>query len=488
MAFPKKNIKTLVNSGYPIVWLISHDESYVERAISSIGQEVFGDDFKIVNWTSASGKSDDISSSLDQTFQSLEKGFILVKDLHFYFKDPKVVRVLKDFYNKNSGRLGKHLFIISSDLTLPKDLEKEVTIVDIPLPDFDETRAIFKKIISSNRHSALSESVTTDLEDKFVHALLGLGASEMLLALNRSLYGKDSINEEVIDELLEEKAQLVRKSGTLEFIRSSADLDGIGGLENLKTWLNKREAAFSSKAKEFGLESPKGVLIMGISGCGKSLCAKAISSAWNLPLLRLDLNQVYSGILGSPEDVFRRSIKTVEATAPCVLWIDEIEAGITRSGDKSSDSPASRIFGFFLTWMQEKQSPVFIAATANQIELLPPEILRKGRFDEIFFVTLPSFDERREIFEIHLRQRGKDPTFFDLTSLAKNSEGMTGAEIEQAIVSALFDSFSKEQDLDDARLIIAASAIVPLSTTMREEISKLERWASDRAVKASKGG
>ena len=487
MAFPKKEIKTLISSGYPIIWLISHDESYVERAVNTVGKEIYGEDFKLTIWDSGSDDSNDVSLSLNQALESIDKGFLVAKDIHFYFESPKVIRVLKDFYNSNSGKSGKHLIVVSPDLALPKDLEKEITVVDIPLPDIDETRAIFKKILSIPRHSALAQSITPELEDKFVHSLLGLGASEMLLALNRSLHEKEKVDEKIIDEILEEKAQLVRKSGTLEYIRSEVDLDSIGGLENLKTWLGKREAALSSKAKEFGLETPKGVLVMGISGCGKSLCAKAISSAWNLPLLRLDLNQVYSGFLGSPEDVFRRSIKTVEATAPCVLWIDEIEAGLTRSGEKSSDSPTSRIFGFFLTWMQEKQSPVFIAATANQIDLLPPEILRKGRFDEIFFVTLPNFNERREIFEIHLKQRGKDPTFFDLTSLAKNSEGMTGAEIEQAIVSALFDSFSKGQELDDARLVIAASAIVPLATTMREEISKLERWASDRAVKASKG-
>jgi SpoVK/Ycf46/Vps4 family AAA+-type ATPase len=231
---------------------------------------------------------------------------------------------------------------------------------------------------------------------------------------------------------------------------------------------------------------PKGVLIMGISGCGKSLCAKAVATAWDLPLLRLDLNQVYNGASGSPEEAFQRAVNTVEAMAPCVLWIDEIEAGITRSGEKTSDSPASRIFGYFLTWMQEKRYPVFVAATANRIDLLPPEILRKGRFDEIFFVTLPSQKERREIFRIHLLSHGRNPELFDLDSLAKNTEGLSGAEIEQAVVSALFESFSKRKELGDMELIIASSSIVPLSTTMREEISRLERWAYNRAVKASK--
>jgi vesicle-fusing ATPase len=269
-------------------------------------------------------------------------------------------------------------------------------------------------------------------------------------------------------------------------VRSRVDIDKVGGLENIKEWLEVRRLAFSSEAKEFGLDTPKGILLMGISGCGKSLCAKAIATAWNLPLLRLDLNQVYSEAFGSPEEAFRKAIKTVEAAAPCVLWIDEIEAGITRSGEKSGDSPTSRIFGYFLTWMQEKAYPVFVTATANQIDLLPPEILRKGRFDEIFFITLPNLKERKEIFRIHLQNRGKNPESFNLDSLAKNTEGLSGAEIEQAVISALFESYSKGKELDDRELIIAASTIVPLSTTMREEISKLERWASNRAVKASR--
>ncbi|MGI9535370.1 MAG: AAA family ATPase [Thermodesulfobacteriota bacterium] len=487
MAFPTNNIKKLIASGYPIIYLVSFDENYIEDSIETIGKQLYGDKFKFVSWSSENVEnSSDISKSFEEAVNSFDTGFLFVKDLNFYINEPKIIRKLKDFYNSNSGNPGKHLFLISSSLNLPPDLEKEITVVDIPLPDLDETREILKNILSNPKYTELAGGITSELEDKCLHGLLGLGAAEMDLALKRSLVGKKSLDDSVIDDLLEEKAQLVRKSGTLDFIRSKIKLDQIGGLENIKEWLNTRAKAYSSKAKEFGLDTPKGVLVMGISGCGKSLCAKAIASAWNLPLLRLDLNQVYSGLMGSPEDVFRRSIKTVEASAPCVLWIDEIEAGITRSGEKSADSPASRIFGYFLTWMQEKEAPVFIAATANQIDLLPPEILRKGRFDEIFFVTLPSQQERNNIFQIHLRDRGKDPTLYDLSSLAKNSDGLSGAEIEQAVVSAMYDSFSKDKEMDNNSLVIATSSIVPLSTTMREEISKLERWASDRAVKASK--
>lgn len=494
MSFPKHYLKNLVGAGYPIIYMLSRDESYVENSLMELGREVYGEQFQLVGWNSFS-KFDDQSQMSDDPVTSIHevlddsgsgKGFILFKDLQFYMRMPRVIRQLKDFYNLNAGKSGKHLFVISSMLNIPEDLEKEITVVDIPLPDIDETREVLNNVLARPNNAAIAQNITEELRDKCSNALLGLGSSEMELALNRSFYGKSEVVEETVDELLEEKAQLVRKSGTLDFVRSGISIDDVGGLENLKSWLETRSVAYSAKAREFGLDMPKGLLIMGISGCGKSLCAKAVATAWNLPLLRLDLNQVYGGSMGTPEDVFRKSIKTVEATAPCVLWIDEIEAGITRSGEKTSDTPASRIFGYFLTWMQEKKAPVFVAATANQIDLLPPEILRKGRFDEIFFVTLPNKTERKQIFEIHLKQRGKDPNRFDTDSLAKNSEGLSGAEIEQAVVAALFEAFSKDKELDDTELVIAASSIVPLSTTMREDISKLERWAADRATKASR--
>lgn len=492
MPFPAESLKALINSGYPVIHLLSRDESYVENSLTTLGRELYGQDFTLDRWDSFARPEnqikyyDDPADSIEKVLSRTDRGFIVIKDIQFYFKMPRIVRLIKDFYNSHSGRSGKHLFFISSSLNIPGELDKEITVLDIPLPDLTETLHIVSNVVQQPKYSAIAGQLPSEIYEKFANALLGLTSSEIELALSRSLYNKESIDPSTIDDLLEEKAQLVRKSGTLEFIKSGVNIDNVGGLENLKSWLKTRELAFTPRAREYGLDIPKGVLIMGISGCGKSLCAKAVSTAWNLPLLRLDLNQVYGGASGSPEDVFRRSIKTVEATAPCVLWIDEIEAGITRSGEKTSDTPASRIFGYFLTWMQEKKAPVFVAATANQIDLLPPEILRKGRFDEIFFVTLPNQQERKEIFSIHLKSRGKEPSSYDLDSLAKNSSGLSGAEIEQAIVSALFESFSKEKELDDTELVIATSSIVPLATTMREEISKLERWASDRATKASK--
>ncbi|MCC6713094.1 MAG: AAA family ATPase [Candidatus Dadabacteria bacterium] len=494
MAFPTKTIETFVKAGYPIIYLVSWEEERVENTIRSIGKGLYPDSPRFSVWSCTdgledgagpSGESKGLLEALDKVLEEPGKGFYFFKDIGFYLGDPRVVRKLKDAYQK-LRKTPKTLFILASSVDIPPELEKEMAVIDIDLPDRAETGKIFDYIIKSHAGEALRNSMSPTFREASINALQGLGALEMELALRRTLVGRDGLGDEAVDALLEEKAQLVRKTGTLDFVRSRVDIDEVGGLENIKEWLDVRRLAFSSEAKEFGLDVPKGVLLMGISGCGKSLCAKAIATSWNLPLLRLDLNQVYSESQGSPEEAFRKAIKTVEATAPCVLWIDEIEAGITRSGEKSGDSPTSRIFGYFLTWMQEKKYPVFVTATANQIDLLPPEILRKGRFDEIFFVTLPNQKERREIFRIHLLNRGKNPADFDLDSLAKNTEGLSGAEIEQAVISALFESFSREKELTDRELIIAASSIVPLSTTMREEISKLERWASNRAVKASR--
>ena len=445
MSFPTEKIEKCVRAEFPILYLISWEEHRIEEALKLIAKKHFQDYYKFYTWSCTDGikgddgeieNSNDVLYALNNIVENDDRGFYLFKDLHFFINDPKVIRKLKDLYQKLNNS-SKTLFILSPSLVLPSELEKEITVFDIGLPDKQEAREIFDNVIGSFSEKP-QNAFNSEKKEKCINAMLGLGASEMELALKRIFLGERDADVEIVDALLDEKAQLVRKTGTLEFITKRIGLDDIGGLDNLKEWLNIRAFAFSEDAKEFGLDMPKGVLVMGISGCGKSLCAKSVAAVWSLPLLRLDLNQVYSGLFGTPEEAFRNTIKTVEAVAPCVLWIDEIEAGITRSGEKTSDSPASRIFGTFLTWMQEKNYPVFVAATANQIDLLPPEILRKGRFDEIFFVTLPSQNERKEIFRIHLQARGKDPRHFNIESLAKNTAGLSGAEIEQAVCLGAF--------------------------------------------------
>lgn len=497
MAFPTKQLIRLVASGYPIIYLVSWEEERVEKMLKLITSKVNASSLHFYTWTCTEGlkKGDDsipntmgVNEAIEAVNKSEDTGFYFFKDLHFFLQDPKTIRKLKDAFRMLRTKK-KTIFLLSSTIeNLPHDLEKEITVLDIDLPDANEAEAVLVNVLKQLKSfEKIKESFTNENKSSIINALMGLGTVDMELALKRSLIGKQSIDGEVIDSILQEKAQMIRKSSSLELFSSDLTLDDIGGLENLKDWLEIRARAFKGEIKGLELDRPKGLLIMGVSGCGKSLCAKAISSAWSIPLLRLDLSRIYSNTGGSPEEAFRFSIKTVEAVSPCILWLDEIEAGITRSGEKTGDSPASRIFGYFLTWMQEKQHPVFVAATANQIQLLPPEILRKGRFDEIFFVTLPSFEERKQIFKIHLDKRKQDSFLFNLDTLAKNTEGLSGAEIEQAVITGMYESLAKGKELDEDGLVVAASGIVPLAITMREEISKFERWASNRAVKASKG-
>ncbi|MEZ4548221.1 MAG: AAA family ATPase [Thermodesulfobacteriota bacterium] len=366
MAFPTKTIETFVRAGYPIVYLVSWEEERVENTIRSIGKGLYPDSPRFSVWSCTDGlrdgsgpstESKGLIEALDRVLEEPGKGFYFFKDMGFYLSAPRVIRKLKDTYQK-LRKTPKTIFILANSVNIPPELEKEMAVIDIDLPDRAETAKIFDYIIKSHASEALQNTMSPTFREASINALQGLGALEMELALRRTLVGKDQLGDEAVDALLEEKAQLVRKTGTLDFVRSRVDIDEVGGLENIKEWLDVRRLAFSSKAKEFGLDVPKGVLLMGISGCGKSLCAKAIAtSRGTCRCSGSTLIRCTASRRGARKRRFRKSIKTVEATSPCVLWIDEIEAGITRSGEKSGDSPTSRIFGYFLTWMQEKNTP-----------------------------------------------------------------------------------------------------------------------------------
>ena len=355
------------------------------------------------------------------------------------------------------------------------------------MPDASEVERILNSVISGTPHAAkLTESLTPDLKEYMVKAALGLSLDQVARAFRSALIGRTTLDTSVIDGVIEEKGQLVRKSGILTLITNRPTLDEIGGLENLKDWLRKRSGVLSKEGKTFGLQLPKGVLITGISGCGKSLCAKVFASFWQVPLLHLDMARLYDGTMGEPEKALQIAIQTAESVAPSVLWIDEIEAGISIQSQKAGGGAQSRVFASFLTWMQEKKDFVFIAATANVIELLPPEVLRKGRFDQIFFVTLPNAQERKSILSIHLKRNGADLSKINLDMLIKVTEGFNGAEIEQAVYGAMVDAFNDGRPLTEHDIIIAVGNIIPLSTTMKEEIGRMERWAYHRATLASK--
>lgn len=427
--------------------------------------------------------------------------FVLI-DFHIYFgergrvPDFQVIRKLRDVASllKQSPK-PKNVVFVSPSLVLPNELQKDVTIVDFELPSFTEIKSALAEMIAANRQSGrIAINLKGDEPERLAKAALGLTLQEAENAFARAMVEDGRLDISGVEVILEEKQQIIKKTEILEFIKSDLNLEDVGGLENLKRWLMRRNKSWLDSAQRYCIPAPKGVLITGVPGCGKSLIVKAISAIWQLPLLRLDIGKIFSGVVGSSEENMRQAMKTAEAIAPSILWIDEIEKGFSSIGSSGDSGTSTRVFGTFLTWMQEKNKPVFVAATANNIQCLPPELLRKGRFDEIFFVDLPTFTERKAVFQVHLKRRLKDESVVGnlkltdqiLTKLAEITEGFVGAEIEQAVISALFEAFSEDRSiqLDDFQKAIQNT--VPLSVTQAEQILAVREWANVRAVAATR--
>jgi SpoVK/Ycf46/Vps4 family AAA+-type ATPase len=326
------------------------------------------------------------------------------------------------------------------------------------------------------------ENPDPELLDAAVRAALGLTATEAVRVLRKACDRAGGLNEEAIASMVREKRQALRRTPALTFHEAPTGLDDVGGLDELKRWLRERRRAFSEEARQFGLPTPRGLLLLGVQGCGKSLCAKSVAREWRFPLLRLDLAAAFGAANRSPEITIREAMSVAESVAPAVLWIDEIEKGFAAS---SADPSASRVFGSFLTWLAEKETPVFVAATANDIANLPPELLRRGRFDELFFVDLPTTREREEILMIHLRKWGRDPLQFPIEELAEQAERLSGAELEQVVSAALYTAFSDSRDLAVNDLANAINETVPLYETYEERIKELRDWARTRARSAT---
>jgi AAA+ superfamily predicted ATPase len=415
------------------------------------------------------------------------RGVFIFKDLHWFWQEnPFIQRLLKDYAGVRRPA-GKTLLFLCSEARLPTALRPFFVILKHALPDRKEIRSYLlgqkEKDPFVNRLLVGEDSL-----GRLTLAAQGLDLRDIDKALRLVRFNKAADLDEVCRTLFQDKKQILQKTGIMEFINNETKADQVGGMENLKDWMAKREKAFGADELAAGRNLPKGVLMMGISGCGKSLFVKAIAARWHLPLIRLDMATVYEGTFGSPESSLRQACTLAEALAPCVLWIDEIEAGISNQGFKSEGGPASRVLGYFLTWMQEKRQPVFVAATANAIEMLPAEVLRKGRFDEIFYVALPSVNEREEIFRIHLQKRDFDPELFSPSMLAHSTKGFSGAEIEQAVAGASFEALALGRPMTQQDIMEAISRTVPLSVTMAEQIKKIEAWAFKRAVPASGNG
>jgi len=382
-------------------------------------------------------------------------------------------------------RMASLIALLSSVLKVPQELEKEMSVIDYQLPGRDEIACIVDDIAGNiGTHAVLPVMKDAAMKQKVIDAAMGLTASEAENVFAKSLVEKGQFD---IGIILSEKEQIIRKSGVLEYYHANEKMKEVGGLDELKKWLTKRGKAFSPKAREFGLPEPRGILLLGIPGCGKSLTAKAISGLWQLPLLKLDVGKVFSSFVGSSEENVRRAIQTAESIAPSILWLDEIEKGFSGLGSsgQTDGGTTARVFGTFLTWLQEKKSAVFVVATSNNVSSLPPELLRKGRFDEIFYVDLPSKEERKEIFKIHLEKRHRKAEQYDIQKYADQSAGFSGSEIEEIIVSALYDAYDANRELVDSDLENTIKTMIPLSQTMEEQIKSIREWAKLRARRAS---
>ena len=484
MAKFEEELELLLKCKTPIIEVVTYEWQRLQSTVNVISGNNLA---KWKRWNRSVGIVDsdgnvepilDPIQLLKKFKEDKESCYLILENFNFYLTNTDVVNLLFEIA-KMKRTSHKTLIIESSENCLPNALSKEIPVLNMPLPN----KTFIKKIAESVVINSNLKSNEYELTDELLNSVLGLTTTEINLAFLKAVQKFGCLDDSVIPYLISEKENVIKRDGLLEYYHPESGFDGVGGLKNLKNWLRLRGDAFSQKAIDFGIDTPKGVMLLGLPGCGKSLTAKCIARAWNYPLLRFDLGKVFGGVVGQSEANMRKALDVATTIAPCVLWIDEIEKGLSglSSSDRTDGGTASRVFGSLLTWMQEKKEPVFVVATANNIEQLPPELLRKGRFDEIFFVDLPSKEERKEIFKIHIQGKHRDITKFDLDQLADKTNGLTGAEIGSLVSDALFNAFSRGSDLNTCDIINERAKFTPLSTIMAEKITSLRLWAKNRA-------
>jgi len=418
---------------------------------------------------------------------SIDAAFVL-KDFHRHMEDPVVVRRLRDVGQKFSQNR-RTVIITAPSISMPLELASLVEFLELPLPDKQRLRQVIDEmIVRIGKTRTLRRNLDVAGLDAMANNLRGLTEEEAERAVSQAIVARYGLTPEVVTDVLQAKQEMLRRSQMLDFVEVSDTLAGVGGLQNLKAWLGQRRGTWEDSAREFGLEPPRGMIILGVQGCGKSMCARAIAGEWKLPLVKFDTAAVYDKYVGETEKRIQKVFQVAEELAPCVLWIDELEKVFAGSGPDSASSDAgvsSRLLASFLSWMQDRKAPVFVAATCNNVTALPPELIRKGRFDELFFVDLPNQAERKQILAIQLARRKRNPAEFDLERVAAAAQGYSGAEIDAAVQTALYTVFSGKQPLSTQTLLGALAQTVPLSTTRGEEIQALREWARTRAVPAS---
>ncbi len=496
-----EQLDLMLRARYPLLYIVSLEEEPVEEVLAILAK-YSQPPRQLLMWDMARGWSDNNSdrgsvmgalSRIAKTSAS-ENTIFVFKDLHFLLRspnDPRNAPAIREVKNlaKEIKKSRKTLIFISHTLEVPPELGEEFTVIDFPLPDIEAINSLINQLVIPEKLKLMGTA-----KEELVKAFQGLSRARITRVLAKALAAKQQVNESDIDTVLEEKKQAIRKTGILEFYNPSESLKNVGGLNNLKQWVRMRKDAFTEQARQYGIPNPKGVLLVGIQGTGKSLSAKTIAHEWRLPLLRLDTGRLFGGIVGQSENLVRQMIKLSEAMAPCVLWIDEIDKafGNINTGSDGDSGTSRRVFGTLITWMQEKTSPVFIVATANNVRILPAELLRKGRFDEIFFLNLPNFKERQEIFKVHLQKlRPSRLRDFDLALLARSSENFSGAEIEQVIIDAMHLAFGNVNEQGQRRdfmgkdIFRSIEETVPLAAIAREQIEDLKLWAAEAGARTA---
>lgn len=487
MATTVEQLGIALASAYPIIVVLSPEEERMEKLLQRFAAGAKPAPLPVTVWNCLEGfpgqeGTADPIAALTTVAGDSQRGFFIFKDTGSILEGNRfLLRKLRDTAAaiRNTGRF---LFLLSPALEVPEELKPYSYVVTALFPDEGEIGATVSAVFQQARRPIDPGALSS-----LVDSLRGMSLLEVEHLIRRLLARHQELGAAFHRDVLAEKEQVMRKEGILEFVPPDNSLGDLGGLDQLKHWVRQRSTLFTPEARKQNLPRPKGVLLMGMSGCGKSLAVKVIANEWGLPLFRLDMNIVFAGVHGSPEWVFHRALEAVEAVAPAVLWIDEIEMGVAGYSEGQTGA-VTRIFSTFLTWMQEHRAEVFVAATANRIHLLPAEIIRKGRFDQVFFVELPNEEERKEILTIHMRRQQLDPGKYDLVLLASATRGWNGAEIETAVVSARIACHAENREVTERDLLVSMGQIVPLSTTMAEQIKAIRAWARTRALAATSPG
>jgi len=477
-----ERLEQALESRHPVIYLCTAEEKRVVDALEKVSGGT-----AVVSWTCTQGLEPGPGTELCDPVAALRTvgaggpaAYYLFKDLTDHFADPRVVRAVRDAYYRLQDAESR-LILISPLLDVPDTIKANVHVVEVDLPDGDELGTVVREVLGARTGKLLPDELIHEL----ALSLRGMTLDHARYVLHRVLRSTKLSRQRLLDEVRVAKKSFAAGAGYIEYVPVDREASHIGGLSNFKAWLNDRATIFNARAVESGLPVPRGILIMGVSGCGKSLCAKVVAGTWNVPLYRLDMNLVYSELYGNAEATFHKALRAIESLAPAVLWIDEIENGLGFGGETTAIQ--SHIFSAFLTWMQEKPPLVFVAATANRIEFLPAEMIRKGRFDQVFFVDLPDPGERSELFDIHLRASGVDPADYDVGKLVAETDGYNGAEIEQTVNAARIIGTRDKRQFTTQDVVDQSRQIVPLSRTMSEQIKLLRDWAWNRATPASRG-